>query len=86
MKMTVLAVRDRCADVFAQPMFVMSLGSAVRSFGDEINRADPNNQFNKHPEDFDLWHLGFWDDNTGIFEFLTDGFRQVALGRDLVRS
>lgn len=85
MKLCVVAIRDRAIDAFGMPNFVVSVGAAVRSFGDEVNRADPNNQLNKHPEDFDLFQLGVYNDADGSFELL-DSPRQVAIGKDLVRS
>lgn len=84
MKMVLVAVRDRASDCFAQPMFVQSVGIAHRSFADEINREAQDNQLYKHPEDFDLYHMGFYDDNTGKFE--QEEVRMIAVGKDLVRS
>lgn len=84
MKLIVLSVRDRAADCFGQPMFVVSLGGAIRSFGDEINRKDVNNQLSKHPEDFDLYQIGEFDDNSA--ELIPCKPRQVAVGKDLVRA
>lgn len=82
MRYKVLAVRDRAIDAYGQPFFSSSVGGAVRSFSDEVNRAGENNQLNKHPEDFDLFLLGEFDDNTG--EFDTTRPAQVAVGKDLV--
>lgn len=84
MKLFVMSVRDRAADVYGQPFFSTSVGGAQRSFGDEINRKDAQNALSNHPEDFDLFQLGVYDDNTGLFECGTP--RQVAVGKDLVRS
>lgn len=80
MRYKVVCIRDRAADVFSTPVFVANTGIAVRSFADEINRVGENNQMNKHPEDFDLYGLGEWDDETGEFE----GTRptQLAVGKD----
>lgn len=86
MKLHVLSVRDRAADVFGQPMFVPAVGVGVRSFVDELNRQGPDNVLSRHPEDFDLYELGTYDDNTGRFQQLDDGPRQVAVGKDLVRK
>lgn len=83
MNLFVVSVRDRAADVFGQPMFVVSIGGAVRSFADEVNRVDPQNVLNRHPEDFDLYVLGSFDDNTGAFT--TESPRQIAIGKDQVR-
>lgn len=85
MILIVMSVRDRAADVFGQPMFVASRGGAIRSFGDEVNRADANNALHKHPEDFDLYELGIYDDSTASFT-LEDKPRQLAIGKDLVRA
>lgn len=70
MKMEIVAVRDRATEAYAQPIFVPALGVAIRSFQDEVNREDPNNNLNLHPEDFALFHLGTYDDNTGLFDTL----------------
>lgn len=81
MRYKILAIRDRAIDSFAQPFFSASVGAAVRSFSDEINRAHENNQLNKHPEDFDLYMLGEFDDSAG--EFHCSKPSQVAVGKDL---
>lgn len=82
MRYKMVVVRDRAADVYNTPAFVPSLGIANRSFADEINRVDPNNQLNKHPEDFDLFYLGEFDDNTGEFDACRP--QQIAVGKDVV--
>lgn len=81
MKYFVVVVRDRAADVYGAPSFVASIGSAIRSFGDEINRDADNNMFSKHPDDFDLFSLGTYDDSTAVFECGLPA--QLALGKDL---
>lgn len=85
MKLIICSVRDRAADVFGQPFYVPALGQAVRSFSDEINRADQKNDLFKHPEDFDLYELGSWEDATASFDLL-ESPRQVAIGKDLARK
>lgn len=81
MRYKVLAVRDRAIDAFGQPFFSTSVGGAIRGFTDEINNAREGNQLNKHPEDFDLYLLGEFDDANGKFE--TSDPSQVAIGKDL---
>lgn len=86
MKYVVIAVKDRAADVFGMPNYHHSIGTAIRAFGDEINRKAENNMFNAHPEDFDLFQMGTYDDNTGEFEkpeHLGGRPRQIAVGKDL---
>lgn len=64
----VVAVFDRAVNAFSRPFFAPSNGAAVRSFNDEINRRGEDNQMFRHPEDFDLYSLGRWEDSTGLFE------------------
>lgn len=82
-KFLIVAVRDRAANVFGRPAFTTTRGVAIRSFAEEINRPDQNNQFAKTPEDFDLYELGTWNDETGEFESKRP--EQIAVGKDLVR-
>lgn len=62
MKQVIVAVRDSKADAFGRPFFVGSAGIAIRSFDDEVNRADSDNQMHNHPGDFALYELGTYDD------------------------
>jgi hypothetical protein len=64
----VVSVKDRAADVFNRPFFVPHRNVAVRDFTDEVNRVAADNQLNKHPDDFDLYLLGTFDDNAGTFD------------------
>ena len=86
MRYKVVCIRDRAADVFGMPNFVMSIGGAIRSFSDEVNRQADGNQLNLHPGDFDLYELGVFDDEWARFEPLADGPRQIAIGKDLLRD
>lgn len=85
MKLVILAVHDRAVDAFMTPMFMQSIGQAVRSFTDEVNRPAEDNILYKHPEDYDLFELGTFDSNTGKFDMREDP-RQVAIGKDLQRT
>lgn len=85
MLLHIVSIRDRAANVFGVPMFMSSIGAAIRSFGDEINRTgDQNNIMNRHPDDFDMYELGVYDDGTAKFEML-ESPRQIAVGKDLVK-
>jgi hypothetical protein len=64
MKLVIVSVRDSAADAFGRPYFVPSVGMALRSFTDEVNRASDDNPLNKHKKDFALYELGEYDDNT----------------------
>jgi hypothetical protein len=82
MKLTLCSVKDRAADAYGRPMFVPSPGVAIRSFSDEINRSDSDNQLYNHPDDFDLYEFGIFDDNTGLFE-LHEQPKLLTLGKQV---
>lgn len=66
MKVLVMAVRDKRTEFFLTPaMYVRAKGEGIRWFMDTLN--DPQGAFSKHPEDFDLYVLGEFDDNSGVF-------------------
>lgn len=85
MKYAICVVRDRAADVYGVPFFTVSNGMAVRSFTDMINKDDPSSAMNNHPEDFDLFEVGSYDDASAEFTLLPK-VRQLVLGRDVKRK
>ena len=71
MKLKVCCVYDRAVESYAQPMFVQHIGQAVRSFGDEVKRVHSEGNpspLNQHPEDYLLYELGTFDNDTGLLE------------------
>jgi len=82
MKLVLCSVKDRAADAYARPMFVPSTGVAIRSFSDEINRQADDNQLYNHPDDFDLYEFGEFDDNNGQFT-LYEQPKLLSLGKQV---
>jgi len=82
MNLILCSVKDRAADAYGRPMFVPSSGVAIRSFSDEINRAADDNQLYNHPDDFDLYEFGTFDDNSGIFEIYEQP-KLLSLGKQV---
>jgi len=82
MILNICTVKDRAADAYGRPMFVPSTGVAIRSFSDEINRNNADNQLYNHPDDFDLYELGQFDDNTGLFT-LHEQPKLLSLGKQV---
>lgn len=68
MEYSVFAVRDTCAEVWLMPWFFRSTGECVRSLTDAVNRSKEDNQFYQHPEHYQLYFLGLYDDDNGLFE------------------
>lgn len=77
----VFAVKDRALDAFMRPWFAQSTGQAIRAFSDELNR--PDSDMNKHPDDYDLWHIGEFNDNSGFLTKPEKGITQIAIGKQV---
>lgn len=82
MKQVIVAVLDLKVTSFARPFFVASVGVAMRSFADEVNRNAADNIMFHHPSDFVLYELGVFDDEVGKFNGL-DGPKIIAHGSDV---
>lgn len=63
------AVRDAKAQAFLQPFFSSANGSALRALGDAVN--DGKSPIALHPEDYILYEIGAFDDQTGEIVGLT---------------
>lgn len=59
----IVAVRDLAVETFARPFTVHHPRQAVRSFTDEVN--NPESEIHKHTEDYELFSLGTFNDETG---------------------
>lgn len=79
--LAICAVFDTAIQAHAQPMFVSADGQATRSFTNEVNRADEKNVLYTNPNDFELYHLGLFNDETGEF---TSERRLLARAQDLI--
>lgn len=75
----IYAIRDAKTEAFAQPMFFVTKGVAIRAFADECENIQSN--LHKHPEDFAMFHLGSYNDNSGEFVSLPQPV-QIALAMD----
>lgn len=64
MEQKVFSVYDLKACAFMQPFFSVNSGSAMRAFGDVLVK-EPGSVMAMHPEDYQLFELGTYDDNSG---------------------
>ncbi len=62
MKLRVFSVFDVKAGAYLPPFFMPEQGQAIRVFSDAINGSEA---FAKHPEDYSLFLIGDFDDNSG---------------------
>ena len=65
----IFTVYDQKAEAYLPPFFLPQVGQATRVFADCVN--SDSHQFAKHPEDYTLFQLGTFDDNTGEILKLT---------------
>lgn len=80
MKVQVFAVHDDKAQAYLPPFVMHTRGQAIRAFTDSIN--DASTPFYKHPGDYRLYHLGEWDDSTGLYQ-QADAPMYIVSGGDL---
>ena len=85
MFLSIMAVKDTAAQAFGRPFFVPTAAVGVRSFRDEVNRKDSQDDMAKHPDDFELYELGEFNDSTGVIS-VSEQPRLVARAKDLKES
>ena len=83
MLLLVCAVKDSAADAFGRPFFVPTIGLAMRSFIDEVNNRE--SPFNAHPDDYTLFEIGDFDDNSGALVSLKTP-RLLMRGKEALTS
>lgn len=66
MKLKMYSIRDQKSEIFNVPFYKQTHGEAERDFRTLVN--DQKSQVNIYPEDFDLYYIGTYDDNSGIVE------------------
>jgi hypothetical protein len=66
MELKAYAVHDGKGKYFGLPFFMQNAGMATRAFSDLVN--DPQSSINRHPEDYVLYEIGKYDDQTAILE------------------
>lgn len=76
-------IHDRSIDAYINLHCVRAEGQAIRQFMDAINNPD-GGSINKHPDDYDLYTIGEYDDNTG--EIRNDQKKKIADGKQLSLS
>lgn len=81
MELQIFAIKDRAINCYLRPWPAHTAGEAIRVFGDEIN--NPQSAMAKHPDDYDLYHVGKFEDTTGQIDTFPGGPVQLALGKQL---
>lgn len=63
MKQRIFSIRDSKAEMFYPPFYQKTHGEAERSLRELVR--DEKSLISKYPEDYDLYFLGEWDDQSG---------------------
>lgn len=66
MKIGIYAVYDKKAKAYMPPWECQNNAVAIRKFGGAVN--DEKSFIHRYPDDFDLYHIAFFDDNSGRYE------------------
>lgn len=75
MKLVVMAVFDQATGAYLLPQALPSRAFAVRQFQD-LARAKPEHDLIRHGDQYTVYELGLWDQQTGLFSDL----RMESLG------
>lgn len=63
MQLKIYSLRDSKSEIFNVPFYKLTHGEAERDFRSLVN--DEKSMVHKYPEDYDLYYLGEYDDNSG---------------------
>lgn len=66
MRMCVYAIFDNKLRTYSQPIFAHNNEHAIRIFTDAVRET--NSPFGRHPNDYHLYAVGYWDDSTAELE------------------
>lgn len=80
MQYILCVIKDRSVEAYINLHCVRAEGQAIRQFQDAIN--DPQaGSIHKHPDDYDLYRVGTYDDETG--GVTREEHRKLADGKQL---
>lgn len=83
MKLEACATYDNKTLAYSPPFFVRTVAVAVRWWRVRI-KDDENSDLHKAPQDFNLIHLGHFDDETGEFHNIETGPVVIETGTQAV--
>lgn len=80
----IYAVKDLATQAFGNPFTTRAQGEAMRSFIDEANNDPQKSAIAQHPEDYELYKLGEYDDDTGQITAMEPEL--IARAKDLITA
>lgn len=82
MTLKVYAVYDTVSKSWNAPFVAPNAAAALRGFADAAN--DTNTYVGKHPQDYILFEVGTWEDQTGLIG-CTNPPDRIGIGSEYVR-
>ncbi len=64
MKQNIYTIYDTASGLYMRPFFDQADGAAIRAFSNIA--TDESHEVGKHPEDYSLFRIGIYDDNTAV--------------------
>lgn len=80
------SVRDVVSGTYGVPFASQNSSTAVRSVAMEVNNDDARSVLHTHPDDFQLYHLGSFDDESSVFSPVENGPVLICRLSTLVQS
>lgn len=84
MKLYAFSIRDSRGEVYNTPFFARAMGEAERNFEQLCN--DEKSTVHAYPEDFSLYFIGEFDDQTGLMIPLKEPQHIVKAVNHVVRK
>ena len=66
MRTVICSIFDKATHAYMRPFQAQAVGQAIRMFEDLVR--DPQTEVGKHREDYTLFHIGYFHDNSGQLE------------------
>lgn len=66
MELKVFAIRDKATEAYANPFYMTTIPEAIRAFKNVA--MEPESNICKHPQDYELYQLGTFDNISGMFK------------------
>jgi hypothetical protein len=58
------SIYDNVSELYEAPFVDINKGSAMRRI-DDLMTSNPTSPYSKFPDNFELYHVGLWNDKTG---------------------
>jgi hypothetical protein len=79
------AIKDKVSKVTNVPFSQATDRDAIHGLRTVVNEKDENNQISQFPEDFELWHIGEYDEREMQLKPLADPIK-LATASDLLNA